>query len=269
MHVSNFAEKYRKWILAFLTIIGAFITLGIIICVWILLFSTPVSGEIFIYGSEYNYSVNVLPNNSYVHQGENISQGSFYDLTGVYGWSGYLAMWKHEEDVGYIMPDAYINFNTGPAPRHYYIDPATMPVGDWYQIDKFTFGKDSNDIQSISFGQNNALAFHVVSGQFATDAGGNPIATPQVGTTMVVHQDVITQYNGTGIEHIPVTYTQLETVTPESSFVPAGDVVVITVNPTTIPTEGVAATPTAKEASLLPAVPILAFLGVIVWRSRN
>ena len=35
----------------------------------------------------------VLPNNSYVHQGDNISQGNYYDLHGVYGFSGEVASW--------------------------------------------------------------------------------------------------------------------------------------------------------------------------------
>lgn len=255
-------DDYRRfW--AFVSVVLAIAGYSIaVICVC----SSHVLADVFVYGSEYNYSVNVLPNNSYVHQGENISQGCYYDLTGVYGWSGILGMWKHEGDIGYTMPDAYIDFNGGPLPRHYYTDPEKMPAGDWYQLDKFSFKGTSDDTSAPSFGQNNALAFHLVGKQYAISDTGE-LLSPPVQTTIATYYRNITQYNGTGIEHIPVSYTQVETVTASSTFVPAGDVVVITLQPTKS-AAGVNATPTPKEAPLPLAIILMSIVGVILWR-RN
>jgi hypothetical protein len=264
----NFTERYRMWITMLMLAVGLLIVIATGICIISFLFPSA-SAEVFVYGSQHNYSVNVIPNNSYVHQGDNISQGCYYDLTGVYGWSGYLGTWNHEGDVGYIMPDHYISFNSGPAPRHYYIDPEKMPTGDWYQIDKFSFADDSDDttIESPSFGSENALAFHLVGSQFATSDTGELLVSP-VQTTIATYYSNITRYDGTTIEHIPVSMTAVETVTPESSFVPAGDVVVITVNPTTANASGVKETPTPKEAPGFLLATMIALAVVIVYR-RN
>jgi len=268
MDYRNFAKKYMDKYRSWISVLIAILVVSAAFVIVVLTITSVASADVYVYGSKYNYSANVLPNNSYVHQGDNISQGCYYDLTGVYGWSGYLAMWKHDDDVGYTMPDAYVDFNTGPAPYNYYIDPNTMPTGDWYQIDKFSFsGTSSDSVSAPSFGSENALAFHLVGHQFSMDASGNYSITP-VQTTISVHHDYITQYNGTGVEHIPVTYTQVEMVTPASSFVPAGDSVVITLKPTTQATNTATTTQTPKEAAVSPVIGFVAIAGVLLWR-RN
>ena len=74
------------------TIIKIVVAIALIFLV-VLFIVQDVHADVFVYGSIYNYSEVVVPNNSYVHQGENISQGRYYDLSGVYGWSGLLANW--------------------------------------------------------------------------------------------------------------------------------------------------------------------------------
>jgi len=118
------------------------------------------SAAVLVYGPNYNYSEVVLPNNSYVHQGENISQGYCYDLFGIYGFSGKVAHWKKEEDIGYEIPDKIVTLDDHP---HHLtcIDKETFPEGERYQWDGVTCKEDTGWCKS-GFGHGNNYVFAVV-----------------------------------------------------------------------------------------------------------
>jgi len=97
---------------------AVFISIGLLV--------SPASAGVFVYGSVPNYSAVVLPNNSYVHQGENISQGNCYDLSGIYGWSGEIAHWADDSDSGYAAPETIIKLVH---PEKTCINPEKFPVG--------------------------------------------------------------------------------------------------------------------------------------------
>lgn len=213
------------------------------------------SAQIFTYGSNYNYSEVVLPNNSYVHQGENISQGLCYDLSGVYGWSGILANWKSEYDYGYTAPDNHNNLND----INYKVvclDSSKWPVGAWYQIDHIT--SDTDDYTSD---HGNNLAFRVV---------------PYIGenapysTIEVVHTNISVQ-SGDEIVEIPVTYTMEVTAEPTQIDIAAKNVTTITL-PTTAtpePTRDPRSTPVpvTPKTPIDVLIPVIA-LGVILLHRK-
>jgi len=146
-----------KFILMTIESIG--LGIGIAIFAFVLL-SPHTSATVVVFGTNYNYSEVVLPNNSYVHQGENISQGYFYDLGGVYGFSGKLAHWKNIDDIGYEAPDTIITLETI-AHKFTYISPDEFPVGEWYQWDGQYCDEDKGYC-STGFGRGNNYAFTVV-----------------------------------------------------------------------------------------------------------
>ena len=175
--------------------IPVLMALGIMLVILTSLIIPRASANVLVYGSEYNYSEVVLPNNSYVHQGENISQGNRYDLLGVYGFSGLLAHWNNDNNVGQGQPDQVVSLKGNGLT---YIDPAKFPVGRWWQWDgqSCRFGSDTC---SSGFGNNNAYMFSVVPQQ----------AIPQERT--IVHTSNITiSQNGSTVQ-IPVTYTEVQT----------------------------------------------------------
>ena len=118
------------------------------------------SASVISYGTNYNYSEVVLPNNSYVHQGENISQGNYYDLGGVCGFSMKLAHWKNSDDIGYETPDKVVTLETI-AHKVTYIAPEDFPAGEWYQWDGQYCDEDKGYC-STGFGHGNNYAFAVV-----------------------------------------------------------------------------------------------------------
>lgn len=213
------------------------------------------SAQIFTYGSNYNYSEVVLPNNSYVHQGENISQGLCYDLSGVYGWSGILGNWKSEYDYGYTAPDNHNNLND----INYKVvclDSSKWPVGAWYQIDRIT--SDTDDYTSD---HGNNLAFRVVPyiGESAPSS-----------TIEVVHTNISVQ-SGDEIVEIPVTYTMEVTAEPTHADIAAKNVTTITL-PTTAtpePTRDPRSTPVpvTPKTPIDVVTPIIA-LGVILLHRK-
>jgi len=131
---------------------------GIIAIAIISFITVPVSANITFFGIP-NYSEVVLPNNSYVHQGENISQGFFYDLTGIYGFSGKVGHWKNSDDAGFTYPDNVMDL--GGTPYSVYIDPAKFVTGKWYQFDGGFCNKEDT-FCTYSFGSGNAYVFYVV-----------------------------------------------------------------------------------------------------------
>jgi hypothetical protein len=163
----------------------------------VIFIASPAQADVFVFGSLDNYTPIVLPNNSYVHQGENISQGNYYDLTGVYGFSGTVANWNDEDNEGITYPDHVVFLSK---PRTVYIDPAIFPVGRWHQFDGGV-----NTTGGYSFGSDNTYVFKVV-------ANPNGMATGESHTVTKTSYITILQ-NGESVQ-VPVTYTEIETVTP-------------------------------------------------------
>ena len=201
--------------------IPVLIAAGALLIILISLIVPVASADVFVYGSEYNYSVNVLPNNSYVHQGENISQGNYYDLTGVYGFSGELAHWNNDNSVGQGIPDQTVVL-VGHGLT--YIDPSQFPAGRWWQWDS-RYCASGSDVCVTGFGNNNAYVFSVVP---------QPIIKQE--KTIVHTSNITISQNGTSFE-IPVTYTEIQTYygtpAPTSTTGIGGTIMV----PTPIPTE--------------------------------
>ena len=229
----------------------------IIACVIVFLITPHVSATVLVYGSNPNYSAVVLPNGSYVHQGENISQGYLYDLSGVGGWSGVFAYWKNTDNIGYLAPTTIV------APDNLmrvYIDPATFPAGEWYQWD----GSYCTDRYKCSsgFGRGNAYAFAVVKQRKAT-----PTATP---TPSTINSSIIIQSENGTVE-VPVTLnnpqdTPVETQKPKNVttiIIPTTTVPQTTIVVTMIPV----VTPKSSPSMIVPIVSVF-ILGVLI-RRRN
>jgi hypothetical protein len=224
-----------------------------------------------------NYSVNALPNNSYVHQGENISQGNYYDLSGIYGFSGVIASWKDDYNSGITQPDYVVVLSY---PRNTYIDPATFPAGRYYQWDG-GYCKDSSDCTN-SFGHANAYVFAIAG----------PIKMTQQNRT-VVHYVNITEQVGNQTIQVPVTYT--EVITGEMTLGPAiAEQQTINLPQTTAPINTPQEGPTAQNVvdingdpvngisgnvqQVTPNSPvpiwitgfaILTAIGIVIWRRKK
>lgn len=263
--------KGAWWIPALLTFACALILL--------LGFLTPsASAEVFVYGSVPNYSAVVVPNNSYVMQGENISQGNVYDLRGVYGWSGQVGHWNNDNNAGIGQPDQIVTL-TGK--KTTFIDPVKFPVGRWWQWDGDYCPVDSASC-STGFGRGNAYVFYVVQGQ----EGGVRERTGVQTSYITILQ------NGSSIQ-IPVTYAQVETyyATPSPTSVPEGSGTIMVsptetpipptyagpVNPDVQDRNGITinggvsgATVVTQKASGMIAVPALAVIaGLLVMRRKE
>lgn len=156
----------------------------------------PVDANVLIYGSVPNYSAIILPNNSYVHQGENISQRNYYDLRGVYGFSGELAHWNNDDLVGRGQPDQIVSLS---GRGFTYIDPTVFPVGRWWQWDGQYCNSDG--YCTTGFGNGNAYVFYV------TPAEQQSTVQERV---IVQAANITISQNGSTIQ-IPVTYTQVQT----------------------------------------------------------
>jgi hypothetical protein len=256
--------KGKWWIVGFMAI-------GLLLIFLMSLIIQPASASILIYGSEPNFSEVLLPNNSYVHQGENITQGNYYDLSGVYGFSGRLAHWENEDDVDIDDPDVIINLEH---PKNVFIDPKNFPTGRYFQCD----GKTSGSCNSFEHG--NSYVFHV-------SAPLAPIIT--IKEKVVVYTSNITiMQNGTEIQ-IPVTLTQVQTYAVTSSPTPGtmGTIIVPTTEETQIiignPNSGMAtdqngnpivggvsgAIPVTARAPLPIAVIIVAIAAALIVRRKQ
>ena len=111
----------KDWMIA-----GEMILVGLIF-VCAILIGTAWANTLY-YGPEISYNASLTDaNNSYVHQGDNITQGNYYDLSGIYGFSGILAHWNDDFDnAGVTEPDYMFTIIS---PYAVYIDPAKFPVG--------------------------------------------------------------------------------------------------------------------------------------------
>jgi hypothetical protein len=254
--------KYKgKW-----WIVGI-ILIAIILSILLEILIPTVNADILIFGSAQNYSTAILPNNSYVHQGENISQGNYYNLLGVYGFSGELAHWNNDDSIGRGTPDQII------ALKGYgltFISPEKFKVGRWWQWD------------DMDFKNGNAYAFYV-----------NPEQQESIQERTIVQTANITIHQNGSTIQIPVTYTQVETYygTPAPTSAPSGSgtimltpteapqptIAVGPINPdvqdqngNTIP-GGVAGAAVVSRKSPVPVVlPIFAVILVLIliWRRK-
>ena len=180
-----------------------------IVFIAVLLLCSSCSAEVLVFGSNYNYSEVVLPNNSYVHQGENISQGFFYDLSGVYGFTGTLGHWNYEDDEGYGYPD-YI-YDLGTRPFKVYIDPEKFPAGRWYQWDGIRCNNNTGFCRN-GFGRGNNYVFAVVKNI-------TPPSEPSITTTIVEERVTIIVFDGN-------TSTTIEAVSAQNKY-PDGSYAVV------------------------------------------
>ena len=216
----------------------------------------------------------VLPNNSYVHQGDNISQGNYYDLHGMYGFSGEVAHWNNKYLIGQGVPDQII---TIPGTGKSFIDPATMPPGEYWQWDG-QYCMNGSDLCITGFGNDNAYVFYVVQQQMSLQT-----------KTIVLTSNITIQQNGSTVQ-IPVTYTQVETfyATPAPTEAPgsSGTIVIPTtetpmpvsgpVNPDVQDQNGISiiggvsgAVPVTPSAPVPIIVPVLAALGIFAIRRKK
>jgi hypothetical protein len=195
--------------------IAGFMAIGLLLIILISLIIPPASAAILVYGSEPNFSAVTLPNNSYVYQGDNITQGNYYDLSGVYGFTGKIAHWKNDNGMDTNDPEVIINLEH---PRSVFIDPETFPVGRYFQCD----GKISGSCSSFEHG--NTYVFHV-------SAPLDPIVTIREKVVVYTSNITIVQ-NGTEIQ-IPVTLTQVQTYTVAPTPTPEtmGTIIVVTPEP--------------------------------------
>ena len=222
--------------------------------------SCPASAAIFTYGTSHNYSAVVLPDNSYVHQGENISQGLNYDLSGIYGFSGKLAWWEDSDDVGFTYPDKIVTLDFTRKPI--YIDPEKFPVGDWYQFDGSAC-KNEDDYCTRTLGRHgNSYVFHVV-------APAEPLS--EIAETRTEERSITIFSNGTSIE-IPVTVTvevPVVTHTPDTGAVPFVTITVPTPEPTKyLSVTPAIVTPKSPGSPVIPAFALLIISGVILYRRK-
>jgi hypothetical protein len=213
---------------------------------------------VFVYGSEYNYSEVVLPNNSYVMQMDNITQGNWYDLSGVYGFSGEFAHWKSDDASGFDSPDNIVNPSN---PRHVFIDPAIYPSGRWFQWDGQSC--DSKGICRNGFGHGNAYAFYVVKKPYNESRENKTIT----------YTSNITVKSANGTVQIPVTYQIAiqSTTEPVSESANVTTILIPTTVPTPTPTPVVTEIEIVTPKSPLPEiVPLFALIiiGVVACRRK-
>lgn len=117
----------------------------------------PASANLLVYGVA-NYSEVILPEGSYVHQGENITQGLYYDLSGVYGFYGRVSHWSNDVNSGITRPDYVVNLDH---PEKTFISPSVFPAGRWYQYDGDEYCR-IDSLCSSGFGNGNSYVFYVV-----------------------------------------------------------------------------------------------------------
>ncbi len=182
---------------------------------------------------------------AYVTQGMSINQSEYYDLSGIYGFSGELGWWKYWYNEGSddLAPDKIIDLNS----MNYhkvYIDPAVWNLGNWYQWD----GLDKSN-------HGNTFVFRVVK--------HNSTAKPAT-----TSKDFVT---GTSVSSTPVivpTVSQTPVaaaVTPITIVIPASPTPEITAHfdkDQVIATQAVATMPTMKKADVPIEIPIFAVIGI-------
>ena len=253
----------------------------------------------------FNYSINVLPNNSYVHQGENISQGNYYDLSGIYGFSGVVVSWKNDDNAGITQPEYVITLSH---PRNVYIDPEIFPAGRYYQWDGgMGCGSTDDDDSGSNYFENGALVTvsptygSTCMGMFGHDntyvfAVVGPVGlikevTPQ--DRIVTHTANITEQIGNQTVVVQVAYNEtVKGEIPQSQSVAQQQTIIVPETPA--PTDTPVTGPTAQNVvdtngnpingvagnyeQVTPSTPlsipvillsIIAAIGVLTWRNKR
>lgn len=180
------------------------------------------AGTVFVFGPNYDHSAVVLPNNSYVHQGENISQNNYYDLSGIYGFSGVLGWWEDEYYAGITYPDKTFNLNSHNV-RHTYIDRESWPTGKYYQFDGGAYNKDK-DITTSYFGKSNTYVFYVTAPTIPVEESAKVVNVTKTGEIEV--------NVGGNVTKVPVTYSEEIIITPEPTNIPENQHTIVI--PTTV-----------------------------------
>jgi hypothetical protein len=227
----------------------------------------------------FNYSINVLPNNSYVHQGENISQGNYYDLSGIYGFSGVVASWKDDDYAGITQPEYVITLSH---PRKVYIGSETFPPGRYYQWDGGYCYSDSDECTS-SFGHGNAYVFAVV-GPVKEIVPQDRVVTRTANITeQIGDQTIVVQvtYNETIKGEIPQSQSaaQQQTIIVPEAAVPTntpvtGPTAQNMVDTNGNPVGGITGNYEQVTPKTPPSIPvillsIIAAIGVLTWRNKR
>ena len=237
------------------------VAFAIILGIWAL--SSTVDASTFVVGSSTNYSEIIRPEFSYVMQGDNISQGLYYDLSGVYGWSGILGNWKNDYNAGYTVPDYIVNIADEDMHK-VLIDSTRWNPGRWYQIDKYKANEFGN-----AFKSGNNYVFYVVKN---TTARGLPTGAtttaPPIAELRVYNTSVYVYDGNTSIE-IPMTVSVMETSHVDISIpIEQPKNVQTIIVPTTIVTQP---NPVVSPKVVTPKTPLpiwisLLSLGVLLFR---
>ena len=151
-----------------------------------------------------------------VQQGDNITQGETYDLSGIYSWGDYqgqFAYWKHWYNEGTNVEPTKVIFVEPRNRYNVYIDPSQWTVGNWY--------KRCSDCKN-----ENNFAFKVIASNDAIVRAQPTTVAP--GQTMVAVTGRITQTQ--------TTSTPTETPTPVPAQTDTPVVIVLTTQPTPVPT---------------------------------
>lgn len=193
---------------------------------------------------------------AYVTQGMSVNQSEYYDLSGIYGFSGELGWWKYWYNEGSddLAPDKIIDLNS----MNYhkvYIDPAVWNLGNWYQWD----GLDKSN-------HGNTFVFRVVKHNSTVPKVQVTASTGFViGTTIspVVTSPVTT----------PVPSPVAAAVTPVTIVIPVSPTPAVTAHfdkDQVIATQAVATMPTMKKADVPIEIPIFAVIGIsCLWLFRR
>lgn len=219
----DFIDRH-DWLYIIISMAVTLIVAFFFMCIFGIASADFSGGNTIYYGPNEVYNSSLADaNNSYVHQGDNITQGSWYDLSGNYGFSGILAHWNDDvDDAGVTTPDYTFTLTN---PYQVYIDPAKFPVGRWYQWDGAAgcYGgtinnnnggtilgatpttASDNEYCLSGFGNDNDFVFTVV-----------PAPAPSPGQNITVIKSMnITAYIGNQTVEIPVTYTEI--ITPNAT----------------------------------------------------
>lgn len=234
---------------------------AIILGIWAL--SSVVDASTLTIGASYNYSAVVRPEHSYVMQGDNISQGFYYDLSGVYGWSGILGSWKNDYNAGYTLPDYIVNLGDGDMHK-VLIDKERWNPGRWYQIDSYVANEYGN-----AFKSGNNYVFYVVRN--TTDRNGlvGSVATQPPVAELRIYNTSVYVYDGNASIEIPMTVSVMETSHVDISIpIDQPKNVQTIIVPTTIVTQP---NPVSSPRVVTPKTPLpiwlpLLSLGVLLFR---
>lgn len=188
----------------------------------------------------------------YVYQGENVTQGQIYDISGVSSFGehyGEFAYWKDWWQEGGSSTPTIINRIEHRFQFSVCIDEKRWRVGNWYK-----YNGDA-DVRN-----ENTLAFRVIAGNTSSVCAGAAEPTP-VPTAIIYDITGVPTSVPTVITNSPATITVTPLPTPERT---PNEMITLKTTPTKVVTRVVAgATPTFPPPRGLPLSPIIVVIGVI------